>query len=152
MATGRFDKFGPSRAAKSYEKQKWSRNGQRNEPSTSRYHRSARNFATILMAPTVLRVTDLKISNFSWSEPEIINIIKCIMIISLIPYVYIYIWIRPIIITQIIMLIISGSDQEKFFRWGPYHGGPENLEFLSFVTRKTVGAMRIVAKFRAGWW
>ena len=76
MATSRFDKFGPSLAAKSYEKQKWSRNGQRNEPSTSRYHRSARNFATILMVPTVLRVTDLKILNFSWSEPEIINIIK----------------------------------------------------------------------------
>ena len=68
-------------------KQKWSRTGQRSEPSTSRYHRSARNFATILMVPTVLRVTDLKISNFSWSEPEIINIIKCIMINGLIPYI-----------------------------------------------------------------
>ena len=76
MATGRFDKFGPSRAGKSHEKQKWSRNGQRNEPSTSRYHHPARNFATILMAPTVLRVTNLKILNFSWSELEIINIIK----------------------------------------------------------------------------
>ena len=37
------------------------------------------------------------------------------------------------------MLIISGSDQEKF-------------DFLSLVTRKTVGAMRIVAKFRAERW
>ena len=72
MATSCFDKFGPSRAGKIQEKQKWSRNGQRNEPSTSRYHRSARDFATILMAPTVLRITDLKVSNFSWSEPETI--------------------------------------------------------------------------------
>ena len=39
-----------------------------------------------------------------------------------------------------------------FWGWGPYHGGPENLEFLSSVTRKTVGAMRIVAKFRAERW
>ena len=38
-------------------KQKWSRNGQRNELSTSRYHRSARNFATILMVATVLWIT-----------------------------------------------------------------------------------------------
>ena len=62
-----------------YEKRKWSRNSERNEPSTSRYHHPARNFATILMAPTVLRVTDLKISNFSWSEPEIINIMICVV-------------------------------------------------------------------------
>ena len=48
----------PSR--EKYEKQKWSQNGPRNEPSTSRHHRSARNFATILMAPTVLRVTNFK--------------------------------------------------------------------------------------------
>ena len=42
------------------------------------------------MAPTVLRVTDLKISNFSWSEPEIINIIKSMMINGLIPYIFYY--------------------------------------------------------------
>ena len=47
--------------------------------------------------------------------------------------------IRPIIIIHFIMLIISGSDQEKF-------------EILRSVTRKTVGAMRIVAKFRAERW
>ena len=63
MGTSCFDKFGPSRAAKSHKKQKRSQNGQRNEPSTSRYHRSARNFATILMAPTVLQVTKLKIQD-----------------------------------------------------------------------------------------
>ena len=59
------------KSIKNHKKQKWSRNGQRNELSTSRYHRSARNFATILMVRTVLRVTELKILNFSWSEPEI---------------------------------------------------------------------------------
>ena len=37
------------------------------------------------------------------------------------------------------MLIISGSNQEHF-------------KFLSSVTRKTVGTMRIVAFFCAGWW
>ena len=42
------------------------------------------------MAPTVLRVTDLTILDFSWSEPEIINIIRCILIIGLIPYDYGY--------------------------------------------------------------
>ena len=76
MGTVRFDKFGPSRAGKKHEKLKWSRNGQRNEPSTSRYHRPAQKIATILMVPTVLRVTDLNVFNFSWSEPEKINIIK----------------------------------------------------------------------------
>ena len=44
-----------------------------------------------------------------------------------------------LIIIHIIRLFISSSDQEKF-------------KILSFVTRKTVGTMRIVAKFRAGWW
>ena len=38
------------------------------------------------------------------------------------------------IIIHFIMLIISGSDQEKF-------------EISSFVTRKTVGTVRIVAYF-----
>ena len=69
-----------------YAKQNSSRNGQRNEPSTSRYRRSARNFATILTVPTALRITDLKNSNFSWSEPEIINIIKRIVINGPTPY------------------------------------------------------------------
>ena len=83
MRTSRFDKFGPSRAGKSMK----NKNGhERNKPPTSRYHRSARNFATILMVPTVLRVTNLKFLNFSWSEPEIFNIIKCIMINGLISY------------------------------------------------------------------
>ena len=45
----------------------------------------------------------------------------------------------PLILMQFIMLIISGSDQEKF-------------EILKSVTRKTVGTVRIVAKFCAGWW
>ena len=45
------------KSIKNIKKQKWSRNGQRNELSTSRYHRSARNFATILMVATVLRIT-----------------------------------------------------------------------------------------------
>ena len=47
--------------------------------------------------------------------------------------------IRPLIIIHFIMLIVSGSDQENF-------------ENLSSVIRKTVGAMRIVAKFRAERW
>ena len=105
------------------------------------------------MAPTVLRVTDLKNSNFSWSDPEIIIIIKCIMIVGLIPLLLLLLLlvllllllllllyeIRPIIIIHVIMLIISVSDQLKF-------------ESLSSVTRKTVGTMRIVAIFRAERW
>ena len=40
------------------------------------YHHPARKNATILMAPTGLRVTKLKYLQFSWSEPQMINIIK----------------------------------------------------------------------------
>ena len=54
-------------------------------------------------------------------------------------YIYIHIWDQAGNYNTFIVLIIPGSDQEKF-------------NMLSSVTRKTVGAMRIVAKFRAGWW
>ena len=46
---------------------------------------------------------------------------------------------RPVIIVHLIMLIISGSGQEKF-------------KILNLVIRETVGTMRIVAFFCAGWW
>ena len=82
------------------EKQKRSRNGQRNEPSSSRYHRSARNFATILMVLSVLRITNLKISNFSWSEPEIINMIICVRIIGLIPCKNLYFLVVVIVVVE----------------------------------------------------
>ena len=52
---------------------------------------------------------------------------------------FIIIMLLMIIIIHLIMSIISGSDQEKF-------------NILRFVTRKTVGAMRIVAFFCAGCW
>ena len=47
--------------------------------------------------------------------------------------------VRPLNLMHFIMLIISGSDQEKF-------------KILKFAACKTVGAMRIVAKFRAERW
>ena len=53
------------------------------------------------MVPTVLRVTDLKISNFSWSEPEIINIIKCILIKGLIPYKKLYFLVVVVVVKNI---------------------------------------------------
>ena len=80
MATGRFDKFGPSRAVKSMK----SKNGHEMVKETSPRPLDTilhKKTATIIMAPTVLRVTDFNISNFSWSEPEIINKMNLIIII-----------------------------------------------------------------------
>ena len=112
MATSRFDKIGPSRAAKSTK----NKNG----------HEMVKETSPRPLATTVLREISPRFSwhrrfcelrtskirdfpdphgrglpqsgappekNFSWSEPEIIKIIRCIVINGLIPYIHIYIYI-----------------------------------------------------------